>query len=427
MESTSSDHANLPGHLNNLGISYSGRFKLSGNLQDIDHAISHHQKAVESTPSGHANLPHQFNNLANSYFNRFKHTGDLQDIDCAISHHHTAVETTPSGYIYLAGLFYNLGNLYLARFQSTHCLSDIQNSIASYRQSAQANGIPSIRLKAANSAAIHSSVYDKSQCLNDFAMAISLLSEVAGLKQKIHRHHFSHYGCSGLVESAVALALHYNRPDLALEWLEQGHSLVWNQLNQLYTPIDNLYVRSSSLANTFVQVARSLESYGTHSSSILSPNSTPTEHIHVKDSTHKHYVAAKYANLLKEIRCLPNFHDFLQPPNATNLLFSLPPDGPVIIFNTNKCQCDALALICGIDEPLHIPLENFSSVEAEKLQDRLQSDILKQQEAEDGDYAGATLHSMAFVLKELWHKVVYPVLQAIGYSVSSVDHQIYLY
>ena len=203
---------------------------------------------------------------------------------------------------------------------------------------------------------------------------------------------------------------------------------MWNQLNQLHAPIDNLHHRSSSLADHFVNVARALESYGAHPPSIISPDSTITEKIHVQDKTLNHTIlAAEYKQLLEEIWGLPDFHDFLQPPNAIGLLSSLPSNGPVIIFNLYKVQCDALALISGIEEPLHIPLKNFSLVEAEQLWSTLQSNLPNQQEVEDGDHAGhpcafPNQSFMLFVLKELWDKVVYPVLEALGYSVSSVDY-----
>jgi tetratricopeptide (TPR) repeat protein len=472
VESTPSDHTELPGRLSGLGYSYSIRFIYAGDLQDIDYAISHHQRAVQSTPSFHTDLPHRFSNLgnaylyrfrhtgdlqdvdhamfyhqkavdsgpsshssfpgllhnlANSYSDRFQHTGDLQDIDHAISYHQRAVEFTPSGHVNLPMWFNSLGDSYAHRFKSTNYLPDVQQIITSYRQGAQANGAPSSRLIAARNAAMQSAAHKDSHCLADFALAISLLSEVAGLDQTIHRRYANLYRHSGLVQFAVTIALKCNRSDLALEWLEHGRCLVWNQLNQLRTPIENLHVRSPSLANHFVMVASALESYGTRSSSILSSDSTLTEHIHVQNLTRNHTaLAAQYKQLLKEIHGLPDFHDFLTAPNATHLFSSLPSDGPVIIFNVDKTQCDALALIAGIDEPLHIPLENFSLVEAEKLWSRLQSILPKQREVEDRNCAGHPCVfpnlSFMFVLKELWDKVVHPVLEALGYSVSSTDY-----
>ena len=302
-------------------------------------------------------------------------------------------------------------------------MPDVQNSIASYRQAAEANGAPSIRLKAAVEAAMLSSVHDHSQCLTDFALAITLLSEVAGLEQTIHRRHANLQRYSDLVGSAVATALRFDSTNHALEWLEQGRCLVWNQLNQLRTPIDNLRMKNPSLANRFIEVARDLESHGTSRSALFRPsNPTLVEAIRLQDDTLNHNLhATEYKQLLEEIRALPDFHDFLQPPKATDILSSLPNDGPLVIFNIHKTRCDALAVIAGVEEPLHIPLENFSLVQAEELQEILRFDLLKQRELDDQDRMPRRVRpnpsSMSFVLNELWCKVVQPILVALGYSV----------
>ena len=122
------------------------------------------------------------------------------------------------------------------------------------------------------------------------------------------------------------------------------------------------------MADHFVKVASALESYGTCSSSIFSPDSTLKEQIHIQDLTCKHTIlSAEYNQLLKEIWDLPDFYDFLQPPNATYLFSSLPSDGPVVLFNVYTKYCDALVLIAGTEEPLHTPLEHFSFAQAETL------------------------------------------------------------
>jgi hypothetical protein len=56
-----------------------------GDLTDISEAISFQQKAVQLTPEGHADMPGHLNNLGNSFQSRFEHTGDLTDISEAIS------------------------------------------------------------------------------------------------------------------------------------------------------------------------------------------------------------------------------------------------------------------------------------------------------------------------------------------------------
>ena len=411
------------GELNNRGVFFLKRFERLGEMGDIEKAISNLEDAVQLTPDGHAEKPGRLSNLGSSYLRRFERSGDLEDIDRAISHHQKAVESTPSGHADLPGRFNNLGNSYSCRFRRSQFFPDVQNSIVSYRRAAAANGAPSIRLGSAKLAAKLSSTFNDSHCLMDFSIAISLLSEVAGLEQTIHRRHTNLHGHSDLVRSAVAIALHYNRADRALEWLEQGRCLVWSQLNQLRTSIDNLHLMKPSLAKRFITVASILESYGTRSvSSIPSSHATLAEDIRLQDDTRNHTLyATEYRQLLNEIRGLPGFDSFLQPLNAANILSSLPSDGPVIIFNLHETRCDALAVIAGRVEPLDIPLKNFSLVKAENLQKVLQFDLLKQRDAEDQDrglrHVQHNPSSMSFVLKELWYELVGPILEALGYSV----------
>jgi hypothetical protein len=69
-----------------------------------------------------------------------------------------------------------------------------------------------------------------------------------------------------------------------------------------------------------------------------------------------------------------------------------------------------LALIAGIEEPLHIPLDNLSLAKAEELQKTLQSNILIQWEIKAQECAGRIVFDnptpMSFILKELWHNIV---------------------
>jgi hypothetical protein len=74
------------------------RFQHSGNLVDIDKAISAHNQAVHLTPDGHAEKPGFLNNLANSFGCCFEHSRDLVDIDKAISTHNQTVHLTPDSH-----------------------------------------------------------------------------------------------------------------------------------------------------------------------------------------------------------------------------------------------------------------------------------------------------------------------------------------
>ena len=98
-----------------FGDAYLSRFTCLGKLQDLEHAISNHQKALQFTPSGDAELPGRLNNLGNSYLRRFEATGDLQDTEHALSYYQKGLKSTPSGHADFLSFLSNIGNLYSCR------------------------------------------------------------------------------------------------------------------------------------------------------------------------------------------------------------------------------------------------------------------------------------------------------------------------
>lgn len=203
---------------------------------------------------------------------------------------------------------------------------------------------------------------DQSDKLEPLRVAIDLYSQVAGLEQTIPRRHMNLVHRSNLTTVATATAIQEGQIDLALAWLEEGRCLVWNQIKQLRTPVEDLHTKNSALADRFLYVSRALEMYGSRRE-ISNPFSEArvTQIVAAQDEAQRHAELAKeWTKILEQIRVLPGFHDFLRPPTASDLFTDLPCDGPVIIFNIHEDRGDALALIAGAHEPLHIPLKDFS-------------------------------------------------------------------
>ena len=55
---------------------------------------------------------------------------------------------------------------------------------------------------------------------------------------------------SAIVREAVAIPIDEERFATAVEWLEEGRAVVWNQMLQLRTPLDDLRAASPDLANS---------------------------------------------------------------------------------------------------------------------------------------------------------------------------------
>jgi len=98
-------------------------------------------------------------------------------------------------------------------------------------------------------------------------------------------------------------------------------------------------------------------------------------------------------------------------------------------LSTNICKdrCDALALLSGSDAPLHIPLERFSLEQAIRLRDALQA-CLKEGGVRMREVDRSTLRvpwrkgkevGVSKILSELWLQVCKPIMDRLGYLVSS--------
>jgi len=423
-------HADMPSWLSNLGISLSRRFERTGDLPDVANANSALQRAVQLTPDGHANMPGLLNNLGNSLLDRFERTGDLADIASAISAHQRAVQLTPNGHADMPSRLINLGNSLLVRFKHTGDFSDTIAATSNYRQSAtHTSGSPSVRLTAAQHWARLSASHNPLDSLEAYDTVVNLLSQIAGMDRTIQQGHSSLVDISKLTATAVSAAFAQEEVGKALEWLEQGRCLVWSQLNQLRTPVDDLRTHNHLLADRFLHISQALESSSSRQEfTPLAIDGTMSQKIALEDEARTHIMLAHdWDQLLKEIRSIPGFSNFLQPRQASSIMEHLPRDGPTILFNIHKDRCDALALIQGCDRPLHIPLEHLTYKNASKLKDCLRKYLVSRnylmrnadrgpRECRDPNEKG-DLHE---ILQELWLRVVKPILDALSYSVSPI-------
>ncbi|KAH6880965.1 CHAT domain-containing protein [Coprinopsis sp. MPI-PUGE-AT-0042] len=411
-------HANLPARLSNLGNSFQSLFERTGDLSDIAEAISAQRRAVQLTPEGHANLPGCLSNLGNSFLRRFERTRDLSDIAEAISAQGRAVQLTPEGHANLPGFLTNLGNSFICRFEHTHSGEDLVASISTYKSAATTSfGPPQNRLKAARNWAqlLNQHHPDSIDTLHAFDTALTLIALIAGLEESVQGRYSQLQDISGIALEAASAAFSLGRADKALEWLEQGRCVVWSQLSNLRTPIDNLRLHNSQLAQSVADVSKQLETAGSSrgQSHIDLPMS---EKISLEDEAKAHLkLARQWDDLLKTVRSIPGFESFLLPLPCSSLLQHLPPSGPVVIINVDKQRCDAIALLAGLDKPLHIPLPNFSLEKANRYQATTD---------EDASGRGVrclkdkTMQSQVVreILRDLWHEVLSPILNALGFS-----------
>ena len=430
---TPDGHADLPIWLDSLGGSFLQRFKSTGDTQDISEAIRYQEHAIQLTPDGHSGLPPQLNNIGKSLLDRFEHTGDLQDISRAIQNQQHAIQLTPYGHPDLSVWLYNLALSFGDWFRHTQSYEYLSSAILNFRLSATSTsstpGRLSLRLKAAEGWATLSHILNAqpSELLEAYACVIHLLSLNSGLGNTIQRRHETLVNASGsqLPLAASAAALSLGRADKALEWLVEGRCIVWNQINRLRTTVDELHSHDPALAKRLSIISRELENAGLRMDSRGKQTElSMDDKISSENEARIHLKLAKdWEKLLDTIRNIPQFKDFLRPTKCADIMGSLSDEGPIVVVNIHKDRCDALALIAGADEPIHVPLPHFSYQEAERLANGLR-DYLFSFGARSGraiwpfsDSPRIPDVDLPLVLKALWIDVVFPILEALAFSV----------
>ncbi|KDR72557.1 hypothetical protein GALMADRAFT_753547 [Galerina marginata CBS 339.88] len=425
LQLTPEGHADIPGWLNNLGNSLLSRFESTRDLADISEAISLQQKAVQLTPEGHTDMPSWLNNLGNMLRCRFDYTGDLTNISESVSSHRKAVQLTPDGHADMPRWLNNLGTSLHNRFEQTGDQADVHGAISNYRRSATyVSGSPSIRLEAAARWARLATTFDSSQLLEAYGTVIDLISLVIGLEHTIRKRYTNLINISQLSASAAVAAFSSERHDLALEWLEQGRCLVWSQLNDLRTPLDDLRIHNPTLADDVLRVSRALENAGSRAEpAAYTAETSMMKKISIQDEADGHIkLAREWDQLLLKVRAVPQFEYFLKPALCTTLLKQIPDSGPVVVINIHKDRSDALALVSGTDTPRHIILHQFSYEKADNLRNRLKTHLVVsgvRVRGSESDTRGMRYEISATVIKdilsELWTFVVKPILNGLGY------------
>jgi hypothetical protein len=186
-------------------------------------------------------------------------------------------------------------------------------------------GPASIQFEAARRWAKHAQVHQPSSLLRAYTTAIKLLPELAwlGLSITDRHHHLSQVG--QVVRDAASAAIAVHDYQKAVEWLDQGCSVIWGQLLNLRTPVDELREHHPGLSTL-------LETAGTQSNAVADGiKAQPLESIAQRSHAH----ALRRNDVLQQIRELSGFERFLLSKPISELLQAAKM-GPVAILNISS-------------------------------------------------------------------------------------------
>lgn len=411
---TPDGHADKPGKLNNLGISHQSRYDYLGDLADITRAIECQSQAVLLTPDDHARKPAMLLNLGNTYKSRFKRLGDQTDIDKTIEHQFQAALLIPDGHSGMTGVLNGLGHSHWLRFERFNDSSDISKMLVCLRRAAHCpTGKALTKFESALAWAQLSTRFDQSSVISAYQYAMDLIPQVVWIGSTVERRYEYTQEIGTFAVEAAAVAISGKEYELALEWLEAGRSIVWNQILQLRTQFDDLSTANADLATHFKEVASALE----HASARGTDSSSDLE----ADAQNHRRLAKQYEDLLSRVRQLPDYNDFLRAKKALELLPAAR-SGPVIVVNAYEDHCDALILCPGTDEIKHLSLADISDAKLQDLQHQMKGCIPSGMQVRAFRKSPiATTDRLKGILGTLWRKIVEPVLDSLGYVVSICD------
>ncbi|KAK7450556.1 hypothetical protein VKT23_012865 [Stygiomarasmius scandens] len=420
---TPDGHAGKPGRLNNLGNAFQSQFSHLGNLNDIEKAIGVLQKAVDLTPDDHADKPRRLSNLAGAFQSRFLHLGEVSDIERVIDVMEKAVDLTPDGHANKPGMLSNLGNAFHLLFTQCKKFLYLSQACSAYQNaSMQPSGPSSIKLQAARLWARYSSSADLA--MSAYTRFLELIPQVVWLGQTIQERYKDLPLIGSTINAATAAAISVNDLQKAIEWSEEGHSIIWGQIIQLRSPVDQLYDHHPQLADDLKRISRILESSGTSRGDGNHKNPTELNMSMEQEAQQHHKMARKYEDLVQQIRSCEGFSDFFKPKTFPELVPAAS-NGPVIILNSHSSQSDAL-ILCGSGNAIHVPLPVFSSNEAERLQSRLalllEANHVRKSYQNPLKPVVGVADNLQSVLADLWSFVVQPILPELEGLLWEITH-----
>lgn len=403
--------------LNNLGNSLLQRFFSEKKLEDIDASINHLKEAISATRDDDSHKARWLGNLGISYTARFGQLNQIYDLDNAIQCRNHANSLIPEGHIYKCGILHSLGDSYRHRYLILNRPRDLLLGIKAYHEAALLpSGEPSIRFGAALMCARSSMDLDRTYALKHYEMAMNLLSSVVWLGTTIQRRYKDVPGTATAATEAAAAAIEFQEYGLALEWLEQGRSIVWQQILNLRMPFDELKQINPTLASRLQDITWQLDiiSMAQTTSSGL-PNDKPVSE---EDAQKHRRLAEEWERMLEEVRCIPNFHDFMRPRRSTELVQAARL-GAVVVINVHRTRCDALVLRSNSQAITHIPLPDFSLGKANTAYEALIGSLHHNGVRERGIRPKQPQQGDMFenILSLLWSDVVQPVLESLDFTV----------
>ncbi|KAG8742791.1 hypothetical protein FRC10_000901 [Ceratobasidium sp. 414] len=413
---TPNGHPSRSNGMNCLGIAHSLRFERLGELADLEQAIQCYTRAISVTPEDHPRKSTALNNLGGSHFKRFLRLGELADLNTSVEYRSQAVSLLPPEDPRRPFFLGNLADSHFIRHKNLGDDNDGTLAADCYMQAAQSTtGQPLLRLTMARQWANLSIIRQSSTILDAYKQVMALIPQAVWLGSTTERRYENVMNIGGVALEAATFAIHLQNYSLALEWLEQGRSIVWNQLLELRTPLDELAVINPMLAEDLEQTSQRLD----HTLSIRSDNLDVTsDRPSFEEAAQQHRrLAERWGQLVQQAQTLPGLEEFLRPKKAHELMEAARTTAVVMVL-VHEYGCHALIMNTQAETfGQIIELEDFTYNKASDARAQMASLLRTQGRNTRGVGRGLNQgDQFRKILHMLWVDLVKPILNVLEYS-----------
>ncbi|KAG8922746.1 hypothetical protein FRC02_011636 [Tulasnella sp. 418] len=389
-------HPNIDSSLTTLANCLHDSYDHKGDPKYLEESIQCYRDVLLLQCSGNPSRWLTLSHLARCLVHHYEKDGTIQHLEEAIKCNQEALSLCPSGHP-------ERGSLLTLRAQFLHIKSHNAEEITSLFEMATDHK-PAHAKSRLDSALSWIRKAKGDSLVRAFERALNLADQYLLIRSSISsRHRLLPSIPFTLAPDAAAVAIAAGDVKKAVEFLEQGRSLLWSQMGRYRTSIQALQDVDPGLAEEFGKLSAQLEA-----SAI--PQMSEMPHLSMEDEDRKYrQVNDAWMEVIEKIRKLQNFGNFLLPPSFNDLRKAAE-QGPVIVINLNVERCDAI-IIRQSDDPLLVPL-SFQAEESVRLWDSFTTALRSEEPSK----------KITGVLRCLWDDIVEPIvrkLQEIGIAQGS--------
>ncbi|KAF9456412.1 TPR-like protein [Collybia nuda] len=381
-------HINRSASLDGFATALQTRFQQLQEIEDLEEAINFHAQALNLRPPGHPNRPTSLYNLATALHMRYKKLGKLENLEKAIACLRESLDLHPPDHPMRVAYLNNLAISFEARYMLLGETKDLILTVACCEQAAchETSSLPD-RLIAAKHWAIKAHTYGFGSAISAYSLALDLQQQHLALLPSITSQQKLVEKSSWLALDAASCAISNGMPEMAVQLLEQGRSILWSKIEGYSHSLTKISEKAPKLAEEFQILSKQLEHNAISNDTNITLQRTLSE---------------KWKNMLEEIRKIDGFSDYLQVPSF-NTLRDVSIEGPVVMINISYFRSDAIILTLH-SSPIVVSLHDTSP----QILNQLVGQLSKATTSPDNS------KYVCYVLRHLWHAIVKPVVEQLA-------------